>query len=251
MININTYTNNFAYFILNRLKTLLEYINDFLNLFYPETCSVCNNSLYKYEKIICTECIYKIPKTKYHTSPNNPIYELFIGRVNIQAATALMFFSKGSIYNNMIQNLKYKGKKKIGYEMGLILANEIKDTHPYNKVDIILPIPLHKNREKKRGYNQSEWIAKGLSEILKIPIDTLSIYRNVNTKTQTKKTKEERWDNVESIFSIKKTDNLVNKHILIVDDIITTGSTIESCSHTVLSIPNTKVSIVTIGVASS
>ena len=227
---------------------ILGILDDFVGLFYPNLCLGCGEALYKNEKYICTKCLYSLPKTNFHKSRKNMVSELFWGKVPIQFATSYSYFHKKGVLQNIILNLKYKGEKEVGMELGKHLGRELK-TSDFASIDTIIPVPLHKKRLKKRGYNQSEWIAKGISEIMGKPIDNKSVIRTINTETQTKKTKAQRWENVKDIFQVKNKNEIINKHVLLIDDIITTGSTLEACASVILKEKNTSVSIATLGVA--
>ncbi len=224
-------------------------ISDFLNLFYPQVCEACGNALVKNERFLCTKCIVELPYTHYHKIEDNPIEQLFWGRVIVENATALFRFQKKSKYQKLIHKLKYQGRKEIGFELGKYMGAEINLSKRFNNIDFIVPVPLHKKRYKERGYNQSEWIAKGISEITKIPISTDNFIRSVATETQTKKSKFERWKNVQSIFQIENKVEFESKHLLIIDDVVTTGATLESCADKLLEIDGVKISIAVIAVA--
>ncbi len=227
-----------------------DFVFDFVNLFFPEICAACSNSLLKNEKTICTKCLYNLPKTNFHKEEENPISRLFWGKTYIENATAYYYFHKGSIFQDLIHKLKYNNRQDIGYLLGLLLGNELIESNLYKDIDIIVSVPLHPKREKKRGYNQSDCIAEGIAKGLKKPTNLKTICRIIETTTQTKKNKEERWNNVKDIFSIKYPEKFENKHILLVDDVITTGSTIEACARTILSVKNTKVSVACLATAS-
>ena len=224
------------------------YLKDFLNLFYPNLCVVCNQHLINQEKLICTECLYHLPKTNFHLHKDNPVSQIFWGRVPIEYATGYFFFHKGSNYQHMMHKYKYHGYKEIRQILGKSLGNQLKESY-FCSVDVIVPVPLHKNKLKKRGYNQSEWFGLGLAEAMGKPIDSKSFVRAIATETQTRKTRFERWKNVEDIFTVLYPENLVGKHILLVDDVVTTGATLEACAHKLLEIPETKISIATLAVA--
>jgi len=226
-----------------------ELIKDFVNLFFPRNCSACGKSLLKNEEVICTQCLYHLPRTNYHLQKENPISQLFWGKANIENATAFYFFNKGSIFQKLIHKLKYQGQQDIGIALGSYLGSAMLDSPLYKDIDVIIPVPLHLKRQKKRGYNQSECIAKGIAKHLPSIVDTKSLYRTKATETQTKKSRMERWENVDSIFAVRKNHNLSNKHILLVDDVITTGATLEACAESLLKIENVKVSIAAIAVA--
>jgi ComF family protein len=231
------------------MKGILHFFDDFVDLLYPRVCPCCGQNLLNHEKLICNKCLYFIPKTNFHQFKDNPVAQLFWGRINIENATAYYFFDKGSKFQALIHNMKYRGQKEIGYEMGRVFGNELKASDVFNKIDLVIPVPLHARKQKIRGYNQSEWIARGIGERMEKPVDTSTLYREVESETQTNKTRYERWKNVENIFRLKNEDNLKEKHILLVDDVITTGSTLEACAKVILDIENTKVSVATLAIA--
>lgn len=229
----------------------MKLLFDFINLFYPNLCQSCGNTLLTGESIICLQCRYEIPKTHFVSEKDNFVEHIFWGRVNLEHASAYYYFHKGSKFQDLIHNLKYKGAKEIGFELGKMYGQEMKNAPAYQNIDFVVPVPLHPKREKKRGYNQSDWIAKGISEVTGIAIDNKNLYRSVETETQTKKSRFERWQNVDNIFKIRDEKLFENKHILIVDDVVTTGSTFEACANAVLGVKGAKVSIGALAVASS
>lgn len=222
---------------------------DLLNLFYPKLCVVCGNHLLRQEELLCTKCLYEIPKTNFHKMDENPVDKIFWGRVKLSSATAYYFFEKESRFARIIHRLKYYGIKEIGSEMGKIFGADLNNNPRFSEVDIIMPVPLHWKKKKKRGYNQSELIASGIAESMGKPLDTRIVYRAVETETQTRKSRYERWKNVENNFRLKNEDKISGKHILLVDDVITTGATLESCASTLLKVSNTKVSVATLAMA--
>ena len=226
-----------------------EYVNAFLELFYPRLCFVCGQKLIASETHICMKCLLHMPRTNYHNELENPMEKLFYGRIQIERATALMEFKKGSPYQKILHQLKYRGIKELGEIMGHQLAHEIKGSEFIQPVDLICPVPLHPRKERKRGYNQSYYFAKGISEMLKIPIDSQSVRRRVFTSTQTKKSRFERWTNVEGIFELIHPARLASKHILLVDDVVTTGATLEACAQSILSQCDAKISVATMAIA--
>lgn len=230
------------------MKIISKYLNDFFNLFFPDLCVVCNSHLVNQENLICTKCLYNIPKTNYHLDIDNPVSQLFWGRAKVEYATGFFFFNKGSIYQKMMHKFKYYGNKEIGFVLGKSFGSQLKNS-VFDEIDIIIPVPLHKSKLKKRGYNQSEWLGMGLSEAMQKPIDTNSLIRKLATETQTRKSRFERWKNVENIFKVIDENILIGKHILLVDDVVTTGSTMEACINAILKVKNTKVSIATLAVA--
>jgi ComF family protein len=223
--------------------------NDFFNLMYPNLCIICDESLIKDEYYLCISCLNGIPKTNYHLVPDNPIEKRFWGKVPVFRGTAFFFFQKGSPFQKLLHYLKYKGNKEIGRILGKYAAVDLLDSPYFTSIDVIVPVPLHPNKLKKRGYNQSEWIGKGLSEILDKPQDTGTLIRIRENTTQTKKSVFERYENTEGIFGLSDQTALRNKHVLLVDDVLTTGSTLEACIQALLGTEGIKVSVFTLAVA--
>lgn len=218
-------------------------IADFISLFYPVYCFACGKSLVKNEECICSQCLIKLPKTNFHLITENPLSYQFLGKVHIEAATACFYFKKGSTIQHLVHQLKYKGQKEIGYYFGYLMGLDLMENEIFKSIDVIIPIPLHVNKIKKRGYNQSEIIAEGIQKILLKPMDLYSFIRFVETETQTKRTQYNRWENTHDIFQVVNSKALEGKHILLIDDVITTGSTLEAAATTLLQIPKTRVSI--------
>lgn len=227
----------------------MSWFSDFIELFYPNTCGACNIPLQKGEQIICTRCLAELPYTHYHQYKDNPVAQVFWGRIPIQNATSLLYFHKKGRTQHMLHLLKYRGRQDIGIYLGQLLGNQILNNEDYQNIDAIVPIPLHPKRQKQRGYNQAECIAIGISKSLRIPVETNLVFRQIETKTQTKKSRTERWENVAQVFSIKNSQLHTNKHFLLVDDVITTGATIEACAQAILTIPETKISVASLAKA--
>ncbi len=223
-------------------------LSSLVNLIYPLTCSACDRVLLQNEYLICTVCLYHLPGTGFTKMIDNPVARLFWGRVRLTYATSMYYFYKGGKLQNMIHKLKYKGQFEIGVLLGTLLGRELNDSF-FRMVDVVIPVPMHKQKMKKRGYNQSELIASGISRQMKKPLDVLSCIKTVKNETQTNKSRFERWQNVEGIFTITDKDKLKYNHILLVDDVVTTGSTLEACAHELLKIEGVKVSIATVAVA--
>ena len=226
-----------------------NFLADFFNLLYPDLCVVCGENLLKSEQHICLSCLSSIPKTNYHLHPGNTIEKRFWGKVPVHRATAFFFFQKGSAFQKLLHALKYKGNKEIGEKIGKYAAVDLLESPDFSTVDVIIPVPLHPGKYKKRGYNQSEWIGKGLSEILGKPQDTTTLKRIKENTTQTKKSVFERYENTEGIFECTDTATLAGKHVLLVDDVLTTGSTLEACISALLKTEGIKVSVFTLAVA--
>lgn len=225
--------------------------DDFISLIFPRICVSCGKSLYKSEHSICTYCSYHLPKTNFHTDNENPIAKIFWGRINIHSASAYYTFGKGGKVQHLIHQLKYRGQKDIGVTLGKFYGYDLRKCDSFKTVEIIIPVPLHPKKQKKRGYNQSEFFAAGLAETMKAQTDFRTLFRAYESETQTRKSRFSRWQNVETIFHLKDPEQLAGKHILLVDDVITTGATLEACAQTLLQIPGVKLSIATIAYASN
>ncbi len=222
------------------ITTLCE---DFISLFYPRVCSACNRVLMRHERLICSYCEVELPKTFYHSLRKNPLEEVFWGRIKIEAAAARYFFRKKGKIQHLMHNFKYKGKKEIGIIIGEDYGKELITDPIFKSIDVIIPIPLHPKKKKIRGYNQSEMFAIGLSNSMNIPVDLTTLIRSIATSTQTRKNRFMRWENVKEIFEITDMKALENKHILLVDDIITTGATIEGAAQILMQISGVKISV--------
>ena len=225
---------------------ILYYLTE---LIFPRLCVTCGDKLIEQEQWICLHCLHHVPRTNFHLHPENRVAQLFYGRVRIEFGTSFFYFSKGSKYQSLLHNLKYKGMKELGAEIGKHFGIDLLQSDDFTSVDLICPVPLHPQKEKKRGYNQSWWIAYGIAEQMKKPLSDDNLKRVTATETQTKKTRFERWQNVEGIFELSDPEAFSGKHILLVDDVVTTGSTLEACAQAILSKTDARVSIATLATA--
>jgi len=231
---------------MNKLK---HGISDIVELFFPSLCVTCGERLISQEKFLCLKCWYDLPATNFHLHPENKVEQLFWGRVTIENATAFYSYKKGSRYQQLIHFIKYKGLKELGVETGRKFGYKLKEADRFASADVLAPVPLHPKKQKKRGYNQCFYIAKGMAEALGKPVSSDNLYRKVFTATQTRKNRFERWQNVEGIFDIHRPEEFTGKHVLLVDDVVTTGSTLEACAYQLLKIDGVKVSIATLAFA--
>jgi ComF family protein len=223
-----------------KLKPLLT---DFIALFFPSYCFGCHDGLVHGEEILCTACVAELPRLDYYTSDDNPITNRFVARLPIKHGWALLKFQKSGIVQNLLHELKYNNHPEIGIKLGKILAANASEHGLGSEFDLLIPVPLHKSRLRIRGYNQSGMIAKGISEVLTTPYDDSCMIRLAATKTQTKKSKVDRWENVNEVFQVSKPDHIRGKRILLVDDVITTGSTLEACARKLLDAGASELSI--------
>lgn len=231
-------------------KKLLAWTDDFLSLIYPRLCMACGSSLFLNEDILCTRCLFQLPHTGFHRQAHdNQVVRSFWGRVPIEGGAARYFFRKSGPVQQLLHNLKYNHAPEIGILVGRIYGRELLESDIFRSVDVIVPIPLHPDKEKKRGYNQAAMFARGLGQGMGRPVDDKTLYRAVYTETQTRKSRLRRWENVKSVFALRDTTSLQGKHILLVDDVITTGATMEACILKLLEIPGTRVSVAAIATA--
>lgn len=229
-----------------KVKTLFE---DFISIFYPRLCAACDNILDKGEEVICLECKYSLPETDFHLNKGNPLEKMFWGKVRIETAVAYYYYSKKGRVQKLIHNLKYHGHKEVGLFLGKEYGKLLKENEAFKNIDVIIPVPLHEKKEGKRGYNQSEYFAKGLSEAMKKPIDVRSLVRIIDSESQTKKKGYAKYLNVKGAFKTINEDTLNDKHVLLVDDVITKGSTIEESANALSSINGIKISVAAIAFA--
>ena len=225
--------------------------NSILNLFFPKVCAGCRKLLFSNENVLCTNCRHEMPLTQYHLDTNNEAVKKFYGKIEIEYASAFVYFNKKGIVQELIHNLKYKGQQEIGAVLGIWYVEDLKELKLENSFDVIIPVPLHKRKFRERGYNQVTAFGKALAEGLDIQYDETVLYRKKYSKTQSKKNLLGRSENIENIFDVISTEKHQNKHLLLVDDVLTTGATLEACSRALLKIPNIKISIVCMAMANS
>ncbi|MDR2564089.1 MAG: ComF family protein [Prevotellaceae bacterium] len=215
-----------------------------VSLVYPDFCEVCGESLVSGERVICISCLYEMPRTRFWTTSENEMERMFWGRIKIEHACALFYFRKGSAFRPLLHKLKYKGIVDIGRRLGEELGNMLSSSELYSDVDCIVPVPLHSRKERNRGYNQSDYIAEGLSARMNdIPVMKNNLIRTTFTETQTRRGRIDRWKNVSTVFAVQNPEAFRGKHILLVDDVITTGATLEACAETLLKSTDCKISI--------
>ena len=225
--------------------TFRDWLYSILNLFCPRVCAACGETLLKDEETVCLKCRYTLPFTGYENHADNPLAQVFYGRVRFHAVTACFFFAKSGKVQHLIHELKYKNNPEAGVFLGQELGKTIKDAPLFQGIDYLIPVPLHPRREKQRGYNQSLLIAQGINEVTGIPIGDKYLIRAVYTTTQTKKSADERHKNVKDIFEVRFPEELEGKHVLLIDDVLTTGATLESCAHQLENIPGIMISAAT------
>jgi len=231
------------------MKLQASYLADFVSLLFPELCKACGESLVAGEDLLCTDCRYNLPFTNFHLKADNIVAQQFWGKINLEAAYAMCYFTKGGKMQHLMHQFKYRGIQNIGDLLGNIAGEQLIKNPVFSNADLIIPVPLHKSRLRKRGYNQSANFAAGLSQKLNIPFDGLNLVRIRATETQTHRSRFSRFENMQQVFILTNPEILINKHIILVDDVITTGSTLEACGAELLKVEGLKLSIATIAYA--
>ncbi len=231
---------------MNLIKNITKSV---LQIAYPNKCSGCTRDTIFSKDVICNRCIALLPKTKFEQLPNNLVEEIFAGRIHVEAATALLYFNKDSMLQHLMHLLKYKNRPDIGFDLGKMLGQSLKQSNRFGTIDYVTPVPLSKKRLAKRGYNQAMAIAEGIQHITHWPIAEGITIRIRDNDTQTKKTRMERWENMQNVFEISDKDSLKGKHVLLIDDVVTTGATLETCAQVLQQKAGARISIATVALA--
>ena len=222
---------------------LSSWIDPVFWLYFPKNCPACGRPLRLFGANICGRCSQNLPETHFFEAPNNPIEKIFYGRLPISAGAAAWYFHKNSALQALLFQLKYKSNKEVGLFIGKQMGALLAASERFASIDALVPVPLHPQALSKRGFNQAALICEGIGQVWHKPVLTGAIARTKHTSTQTKQTRAERWDNMEDAFTIKDPTSINGKHLLIIDDVITTGATIEACGKTLLTIKDVRVSV--------
>ena len=223
-----------------------SFLTDLAHLFFPQLCSGCGSDVVAADSPLCIRCIDALPITNFHLHSSNQVEKIFWGRIPVTYASSLCYFNSGSLIQSLLHQLKYKGNKSLGLFLGRLIGETLTQSNRFRDIEALIPLPLYASREKKRGYNQAAVLCEGMAERMDIPVLAHTVIRKSATATQTRKNRLERWENIEGKFQIKNPEKLRNKHVLLVDDVITTGATLEACGQELLSITGLKLSIVTL-----
>lgn len=229
--------------------TLKEIKDAVLHLLFPHICTGCGSDILHEESVLCMRCIDAMPETNFELHSNNPVEKTFWGRLPLAGATAQFYFTKESLMQHLMHQFKYKHNKDLGLQFGRIMGEQLKKSGRF-EVDALIPLPLFPAKEKRRGYNQATVLCEGIAEAMKIPVLDKIISRPQHTETQTKKGRIERWKNMEGKFILADADAIKNKHLLLVDDVVTTGATLEACGNELLKAENVRLSLATLCIAS-
>ena len=228
-----------------------ELLRDVIAQFYPQLCLCCGKNHIHIHGILCLECHFSLPQTNHHLHSANAFTERLWGRLPFRAGAALYKYIKGNNTKKLIAQLKYERRPEVGVALGEFYGRLLKQSTHFADVEALVPVPLHPRKRRMRGYNQSEEFAKGLAKSLELPHYPHGLIRNVFTRSQTKKSRFERFDNVTRVFTVGNVKPLIGKHILLVDDVLTTGATLEACGQALLELPETKLSMATIAIAAN
>lgn len=232
------------------LATLTGYAQSLVNLFYPNACLVCNNTIPGNGQTVCYKCVAAMPETNFWLDNQNRLIKRFAGRVDVHAAVALYRFNKGAGVQQLVHALKYHGRKDAGTFAGTLMGHKLLETGSIiQQVEVVVPVPLHFKKLRKRGYNQCDYFAEGIADVLGVPWLPDAIVRNSENISQTQMSRYDRWGNVAGIFDVQNTNALTGRHVLLVDDVITTGATAEACLQAIAALPGTRVSFAAIAAA--
>lgn len=232
------------------VSTFKKMLGSVGHLFFPHTCAGCGSDILSAENFICTHCFADLPYTRFELHANNPVEKIFWGRLPLKAATSEFYFAKSSVIQQLIHQFKYKGNTDLGHFLGTVIGNSLLQTPRFNSIDAIIPLPLAIHKQQQRGYNQAHILCKGISEVMEIPVLDKCVIRQRYTDTQTKKHRIERWKNVEGSFVVIDKAVLKGKYILLVDDVVTTGATLEACGSQLLMVEGVALSVATLAYAS-
>ncbi len=225
------------------VKSLQLLFNAFGQLIFPHTCSACSSDMLHTDAGVCSSCLHQLPLTGYHQQSGNAVEEIFWGRITLQHAAACCFFTKKSRVQSIMHQVKYKHRRDAAVQIGEFMGHQLLSASWLPEIDLLLPMPLHKKRLQQRGYNQAALLCEGMQSILKIPLLTTAISRRNETISQTSQQRSDRWENMQKVFEVSEPEKLSGKHVLLVDDVVTTGATLEAMGEQLLRVPELKLSI--------
>lgn len=225
------------------MTILSPFRDSLLHLFFPHVCPGCGSDALSSGSLLCLSCLEDLPDTGFHPCPDNPVEKLFWGRLPLVAATAQFYFTKGTLVQRLLHECKYRNNRRLCFFLGQRMGQALLQSHRFASVEALVPLPLHRGRLRRRGYNQTELLCEGMGSVLRQPVLTDLVYRTGNTESQTRKSRVQRWKNVEDRFALGNTGAAEGKHLLLVDDAVTTGATLEACGRCLLSLAGTRLSI--------
>ncbi|MBD0331916.1 MAG: ComF family protein [Chitinophagaceae bacterium] len=228
------------------MNFISEIKESFLHLAFPHVCEGCGSDLLDRQNILCLHCVSSLPQTNFHLHANNPIEKIFWGRIPVSNATAQYYFTKESLIQRLMHQFKYRGNKELGVYLGRLMGLALTKSNRFESVDSLIPLPLFASKEKRRGYNQAAVLCNGMAEVMNLPVLRDIVIRLQHTESQTKKSRVERWQNIEGKFKLVNEEAIAGKHVLLIDDVVTTGATLEACGREILSAKNVQLSIATL-----
>ncbi|MBD0333557.1 MAG: ComF family protein [Chitinophagaceae bacterium] len=233
------------------MNLLTDIKESLFHLTFPHVCEGCGSDLLDKQNLLCLHCLSSLPQTNFHLHANNPIEKIFWGRIPVSNATAQYYFTKESLIQRLMHQFKYRGNKELGAFLGKLTGFALVESNRFQSIDYLVPLPLFASKEKLRGYNQAAVLCDGMSEVIKLPVLKDIVIRRQHTESQTKKSRIERWQNMEGRFELINERAITGKHILLVDDVVTTGATLEACGAELLKAQNVQLSIATLCFSSS
>ncbi len=228
---------------------LRNILNDLSHIFFPHICAGCGSDVIDTQAVLCIRCLNEMAITNFNIYADNLAEKNFRGRMPVMNVSSLCYFTKDSLVRRLMHQLKYKGHKDVGYFLGRMMGDSLQKAERFAGIDALIPLPLFASREKKRGYNQAALLCDGMAETMQLPVWNNVIKRRSFTLTQTTKTRAERWHNMEGKFELEDAGQIAGKHLLLVDDVITTGATLEACGQELLTVPGVRLSISTLACA--
>ncbi|MCX6323273.1 MAG: phosphoribosyltransferase family protein [Sphingobacteriales bacterium] len=231
------------------MKWISSFLAPAIHMLYPQHCPGCGADMPVTTALLCVHCLHELPRTGFAGLHNNTTEAIFFGRLQLKAAHSEYYFSKGQLIQGLMHQLKYKNKPEVGIFLGNLLGESLLISSRFSQLDLIMPMPMHKSKEYKRGYNQATKICEGISEVMQVPVNTELLIKKEATETQTRKQRAERWKNVAESFTIIHPEKITGKKILLVDDVLTTGASLEACGQHLLRIAGTELSIATLAYA--
>jgi ComF family protein len=228
---------------------IAEAFTDLFGLFFPTRCGSCDSALMRWENVLCLRCRKDLPLARQHDDPRNRVEQLFFGRATLEAASSFLLFDRAGSAQRMLHRLKYKGDVELGLELGRMMAKDLQTSTRFTSVDMLMAVPLHPRKEKQRGYNQSQVLVDGMRQVMQLPVVDRGLVRVVATASQTRRSRFDRWLNVKDSFHLPEPELLRDRHILLVDDVVTTGATLQGCITALGAAPGVKVSVYTVACA--
>jgi ComF family protein len=222
-----------------------------LHLAFPHICEGCGSDIVEEDHYLCIQCLSKLPETHFERYPDNPAEKIFWGRLPITAAASKYYFTKGAVLQHLLHQFKYRGQQRLGFYLGQLMGSMFINNPRFQHVTALVPLPLFSEKERQRGYNQALILCEGISYVWQRPIIKDAVIRATATESQTRRTRVERWQNMENRFELKNAAAFTNQHLLLVDDVVTTGATLESCGRAILEVENTQLSIATLCISTS